>query len=68
VATISDRVAVMERGQIVECRPTRELFTSPAHPYTRKLIAALPVAPRFAGAIGADSQLAEFTSGGKHAF
>lgn len=47
VATISDRVAVMEQGEIVECRATRELFTSPGHPYTRKLIAALPVAPRF---------------------
>ena len=47
VATISDRVAVMEQGQIVECRTTRELFTAPAHPYTRKFIAALPVSPRF---------------------
>jgi ABC-type dipeptide/oligopeptide/nickel transport system ATPase component len=47
VATISDRVAVMEQGQIVECHETRELFTSPEHPYTRRLIAALPVAPRF---------------------
>jgi len=47
VATISDRVAVMEQGQIVECRPTRELFTTPGHAYTRRLIAALPVAPRF---------------------
>src|SRR2546425_3920057 len=35
VATISHRVAVMEQGQIVECRNTAELFTSPAHPYTR---------------------------------
>jgi ABC-type glutathione transport system ATPase component len=50
VATISQRVAVMEQGEIVECRKTAELFTSPAHPYTRKLVAALPVAPRFAAA------------------
>jgi ABC-type glutathione transport system ATPase component len=50
VATISQRVAVMEQGEIVECRNTAELFTQPAHPYTRKLIAALPVAPRFATA------------------
>lgn len=50
VATISRRVAVMEQGQIVECRPTAELFTRPAHPYTRRLIGALPVAPRFDGA------------------
>lgn len=32
----------MEEGQIVECRSTFDLFNSPAHPYTRKLIAALP--------------------------
>ena len=47
VATISHRVAVMERGEIVECRNTADLFTSPAHSYTRKLISALPVAPQF---------------------
>jgi ABC-type dipeptide/oligopeptide/nickel transport system ATPase component len=47
VAAISDRVAVMDRGEIVECRDTGDLFTHPAHPYTQKLIAALPVMPRF---------------------
>jgi len=47
VATISHRVAVMEQGQIVECRRTAELFNRQEHPYTRKLISALPVTPRF---------------------
>lgn len=47
VATISDRVAVMDQGRIVECRATEELFSSPAHPYTRALISALPVAAPF---------------------
>jgi ABC-type dipeptide/oligopeptide/nickel transport system ATPase component len=47
VAAISRRVAVMEQGEIVECRAAAELFRSPAHPYTRKLIASLPVTPRF---------------------
>ena len=48
VATISDRVAVMSEGQIVECRSTREIFTRPQHPYTQKLIRALPALPAFA--------------------
>ena len=48
VATISQRVAVMEQGEIVECGDTARLFTDPLHPYTRKLISALPVTPRFA--------------------
>jgi ABC-type dipeptide/oligopeptide/nickel transport system ATPase component len=47
VATISHRVAVMNKGEIVECRNTADLFTSPDQPYTRKLIAALPVTPQF---------------------
>lgn len=52
VAAISDRVAVMEQGEIVECRETAELFTDPAHPYTRKLIGSLPVMPQFPAAVG----------------
>jgi ABC-type dipeptide/oligopeptide/nickel transport system ATPase component len=52
VATISHRVAVMHQGEIVECRSTAEIFRDPAHPYTRDLIRALPVVPRFAAAAG----------------
>ena len=50
VATISQRVAVMEKGQIVECRDTTDLFQHPQHPYTQQLIRALPTPPKFAGA------------------
>lgn len=46
VATISDRVAVMEKGAIVECRPTVDIFQNSSHPYTQQLIRALPVVPR----------------------
>ncbi|KAB2792525.1 ABC transporter ATP-binding protein [Brucella anthropi] len=41
-AQMADRIAVMERGQIVECRPTRELITAPQAPVTKALIEAVP--------------------------
>jgi oligopeptide/dipeptide ABC transporter ATP-binding protein len=42
VAGRADRVAVMYAGQIVEEAPTDRLFSEPAHPYTRGLLASLP--------------------------
>jgi len=42
VSKICDRVAVMYAGRIVEQGPVRQIFTSPAHPYTRALLESIP--------------------------
>jgi oligopeptide/dipeptide ABC transporter ATP-binding protein len=42
VARICDRVAVMYAGKVAELADVRELFSNPAHPYTRALIESLP--------------------------
>jgi ABC-type dipeptide/oligopeptide/nickel transport system ATPase component len=45
VATICDRIAILNQGEIVERGSTAQIFNHPAHPYTQKLIAALPEKP-----------------------
>ncbi|MGW5359460.1 dipeptide ABC transporter ATP-binding protein [Actinopolymorpha pittospori] len=43
VRQVSDRVAVMQRGQVVELADADVLYEDPRHPYTRDLLAAVPV-------------------------
>ena len=42
VGTLANRVAVMYAGRVVEIGPTSDLFRAAAHPYTQRLIAAIP--------------------------
>src|SRR6187455_639480 len=43
VRSISDRIAVMNRGQIVEIGPAEEVYTKPKDDYTKALLSAVPV-------------------------
>lgn len=43
VRFISDRIAVIHKGRIVELAATEELFKNPLHPYTKSLLSAVPM-------------------------
>jgi peptide/nickel transport system ATP-binding protein len=43
VRHISDRIAVMKQGRIVEIGPTEEVFADPQHEYSRELLSAVPI-------------------------
>jgi ABC-type dipeptide/oligopeptide/nickel transport system ATPase component len=45
VAALCHRIAILHDGEIAECDTPEVIFNSPQHPYTRKLITALPAKP-----------------------
>jgi peptide/nickel transport system ATP-binding protein len=52
VAEIADRVVVMNAGEIVETGTARDVYHNPHHPYTKKLIAAIPGEGEMAAQLG----------------
>ncbi|MBA0206060.1 dipeptide ABC transporter ATP-binding protein [Pectobacterium aroidearum] len=44
VAEVADRVIVMQQGSLVEGGEAKQILSAPTHPYTRKLLAAIPTA------------------------
>jgi ABC-type dipeptide/oligopeptide/nickel transport system ATPase component len=42
VAAVCDRIAVMHAGSVIEQAATVMLLSQPSHPYTRRLLAAIP--------------------------
>ena len=43
VRHVSDRIAVMYLGKLMEVSPAEELYTKPIHPYTSALLSAIPI-------------------------
>ncbi|MFC0534241.1 ATP-binding cassette domain-containing protein [Phytohabitans kaempferiae] len=52
VSQVAERVVVLHQGAVAEDADARTLFTAPTHPYTRRLLAALPTDDRQARATG----------------
>jgi microcin C transport system ATP-binding protein len=58
VGKISDRLCVMQNGEIVETGPTRRIFDAPQHPYTKRLLEAEPKGEKTPAALDAPVVLA----------
>jgi ABC-type glutathione transport system ATPase component len=51
VSDIADQIVVMEKGKVVESGQPKQIFDNPQHPYTQKLLAAIPSGQKAAGTV-----------------
>jgi ABC-type glutathione transport system ATPase component len=51
VSDIADHIVVMEKGKVVESGQPKQIFNDPQHPYTQKLLAAIPSGQKAAGTV-----------------
>jgi ABC-type dipeptide/oligopeptide/nickel transport system ATPase component len=51
IASLCERMAILHEGRIVEFAPVERIFDCPAHPYTRRLIDAIPAYPKLSPAL-----------------
>lgn len=54
VSDIADQIVVMEKGKVVESGQPKAIFDNPQHPYTQKLLAAIPSGQKAAGTVAPD--------------
>ena len=54
VSDIADQIVVMEKGNVVESGEPKAIFESPQHPYTQKLLAAIPSGEKAADTVAPD--------------
>jgi ABC-type oligopeptide transport system ATPase subunit len=64
VRRVCDRVAVMHQGQVVETGNTNEVYENPRHPYTQRLVAAVPTLAKALAGVSA-AELAGAAHSGK---
>ncbi|WP_020573468.1 dipeptide ABC transporter ATP-binding protein [Actinopolymorpha alba] len=53
VRQICDTIGVLHQGELVEIGPTEQVYTQPAHPYTRRLLTAIPTVTRALAGVSA---------------
>ncbi|MFW6204401.1 MAG: ATP-binding cassette domain-containing protein [Actinomycetota bacterium] len=64
VRHLCDTIAVLHHGQLVELGPSDQVYERPEHPYTRRLVAAVPTVRRALAGVGATELAAEMAHAG----